>query len=132
MAVCFTDLLTGVAIGMAVGVIFILRTNLRNPYFYAFEHAENSKIIRIRLAEEVSLLNKGAIQYTLTHLPKDSSVIIDGTQAKYVDPDVLEIIDNFKENAHTKGISVKLEGICEKYEVPSLKELVYKQPEKIN
>lgn len=126
LGVCFTDLLTGVAIGMVIGVLFILRTNLRNPYFFAFEKNGDSKIIRVRLAEEVSFLNKGAIQYTLTHLPKDSSVIIDGSQARYIDPDVLEIIHNFKENAHTKGILVNLENIREKYDVPSLKELVYK------
>lgn len=131
LAVCFTDLLTGVAIGMVVGVLFILRTNLRNPYFFTFENKGSNKVIRVRLAEEVSFLNKGAIQYTLTHLPEDSSVIIDGSQARYIDPDVLEIIQNFKENAHTKGILVNLEKIHEKYDVPSLKELVYK-PENFN
>lgn len=126
IAVCLTDLLTGVAIGMFIGVLFILRTNLRNPYFFTFETNGNKKLIRIRLAEEVSFLNKAAIQYTLTHLPKDSSVIIDGSQSRYIDPDVLEIIYNFKQNAYTKGITVTLENIHERYDVPPLKELVYK------
>jgi MFS superfamily sulfate permease-like transporter len=131
LAVVFTDLLTGVAIGMIVGIFFILRTNLRNPYFYAIERNGNKKVIRIRLAEEVSFLNKAAIQYTLSHLPQETDVVIDGSPSRYIDPDVLEIIHNFKHNAATKGITVQLINVHDKYEVPSLKEMVYK-PEKFN
>jgi len=130
LAVVFTDLLTGVAIGMAVGVFYVLRTNLRNPYFYQIERNGDQKVIRIRLAEEVSFLNKAAIQYTLTHLPKESTVVIDGRNSRFIDKDVLEIIHNFKHNAYTKGIIVMLENIKNNYTVPPLEELVYK-PEKI-
>lgn len=129
-AVVFTDLLTGVAIGMFVGVLYILRTNLRNPYFYSVERNGDQKAIRIRLAEEVSFLNKAAIQYTFTHLPKESNVIIDGRRSRYIDKDVLEVIHNFKHNAYTKGIIVQLEGIQKNYDVPKLKDMIYK-PENI-
>lgn len=131
LAVVFTDLLTGVGIGMAVGVFFVLRTNLRNPYFYQIERNGREKVIRIRLAEEVSFLNKAAIQYTLTHLPKESTVVIDGSRSRFIDPDVLQIINNFKHHAHTKGIIVQLDNIRSSYKVPRLEELVYK-PEKIS
>ncbi len=125
LAVVLTDLLKGVAIGMLVGVFYILRTNLRNPYFYKIESNGNKKLIHIKLAEEVSFLNKAAIQYTLTHLPKESDVIIDGTNSRFIDTDVLEIIHDFKHNAYTKAIIVELKNIRDKYEVPSLKDLVY-------
>jgi SulP family sulfate permease len=125
IAVVFTDLLIGVGIGMLVGIFYILRTNLRNPYFYHIDESGDKKMIRIRLAEEVSFLNKAAIQITLTNLPKDSEVIIDGTSSRYIDPDVLEIINNYKDNAFTKGITVRLEHIRETYEVPRLKEVIY-------
>ncbi|MDB5120644.1 MAG: SulP family inorganic anion transporter [Sphingobacteriales bacterium] len=126
VAVVLIDLLKGVAIGMLVGVFYILRTNLRNPFFYKIESNGDKKVIRIRLAEEVSFLNKAAIQYTLTHLPKESTVIIDGKSSRYIDPDVLEIIHNYKHNAYTKGIIVLLENIQDRYDVPQLKELLYK------
>ena len=126
LAVVLTDLLTGVAIGMAVGIFYILRTNLRNPYFYRIEGSGDKKVLRIHLAEEVSFLNKAAIQYTLTHLPKESTVIIDGKNSRYIDLDVLEIIHNYKHNAYTKGIIVQLENIRDKYEVPQLDDLLYK------
>ncbi|MDB5153892.1 MAG: sulfate permease, SulP family [Mucilaginibacter sp.] len=125
VAVILTDLLIGVGIGMLVGVFYILRTNLRNPYFYHVKGSKDNKEIRIRLAEEVSFLNKAAIQVTLTTMPAESDVIIDGTNSRYIDPDVLEIIQNFKHNAYTKGIIVQLVNIKDKYDVPRLKELMY-------
>jgi MFS superfamily sulfate permease-like transporter len=126
IAIVFTDLLKGVAIGMLVGVFYILRTNLRNPYFFKFEDNGGKKVIRIKLAQEVSFLNKAAIQYTLTNLPSESDIIIDGTDSMYIDRDVLEIIHNFKHNAFSKGTIVQIVNIRDNYEVPRLKELVYK------
>ncbi len=124
LAVVFTDLLKGVAIGMIVGIFFILRNNLRNPYFYKIERNGDKKLITIKLAQEVSFLNKAAIQYTLTHLPPESDVVIDGTESRYIDKDVLEIIENFKHNAYTKATIVKLVNIKDHYEIPPLKEMV--------
>lgn len=111
---------------MMVGIFYILRNNLRNPYFYNIEGNGDKKVIRIRLAQEVSFLNKAAIQYTLTHLPKEIDVIIDGTASMYIDKDVLEIIHNYKHNAFTKASIVQLINIRGHYEVPRLKELIYK------
>ncbi|GAA4330587.1 SulP family inorganic anion transporter [Mucilaginibacter gynuensis] len=126
LAVVFTDLLKGVAIGMLIGVFYILRTNLRNPYFYQIIKDGDKKVIHIKLAEEVSFLNKAAIQVTLTSLPKGSDVIIDGSNSRFIDQDVLETIFNYKHNAYTKGIIVQLVDIKDKYDVPKLKELNYK------
>ncbi|NCD70653.1 SulP family inorganic anion transporter [Mucilaginibacter agri] len=123
LAVVLTDLLIGVGIGMLIGIFYILRTNLRNPYFYHIVKNGDKKVIRIQLAEEVSFLNKAAIQVTLTSLPKETEVIIDGSNSRYIDPDVLEIIRNYKHNAYTKGIIVTLNEVKEKYDVPKLKEL---------
>ena len=125
LAVVFTDLLKGVAIGMMVGVFYILRTNLRNPCFYRIETNGPKRQIRVRLAEEVSFLNKAAIQYTLTHLPDESDVIIDGSNSRFIDQDVLGVIHDFKHHAYTRGIIVTLEHIKDRYTVPPLKEMIY-------
>lgn len=118
LAVVFTDLLIGVGIGMAVGVLYILRTNMRNPFFFKLEKSAGlDKVYRLELAQEVSFLNKGAVQYAFTHLPENSTVIIDGSNARYIDHDVLEIIHNFQENAFTKNIKVNLIEIKDKYEI---------------
>lgn len=119
LAVVFTDLLIGVAIGMSVGVLYILRTNMRNAYFYKLEKSsDGSKVFNLTLSEEVSFLNKGAIQYALTNLPSDSKVVINAQQSKYIDHDVLEVINNFNNNAKTKNIVVELVGFKESYQLP--------------
>ncbi|WP_316805227.1 SulP family inorganic anion transporter [Pedobacter nototheniae] len=120
VAVLFTDLLKGVAIGMLVSIFYLLRTNMRNPFFYKIQNEGDKKNIRIKLAEEVSFLNKAAIQVVLTNIPKETNVIIDGSNSRYIDPDVLETIFNYKHNAYTKGIVVTLENVQKHYTVPKL------------
>lgn len=129
LAVVFTDLLIGVGIGLAVGIVFLLRTNLRNPYFYTVDRTEGKHIIRIKLAQEVSFLNKGAIQYMLTHIPGNNQVIIDGSNALFIDKDVLDTIHDFHHHANTKNIQVELINIKDKYDLPKLKELELKSEE---
>ena len=126
LAVVFTDLLMGVGIGMLVGIFYILRTNMRNPYFYHISSRGGKDTITIKLAEEVSFLNKAAIQVTLIGLPAGTDVVIDGSNSRFIDPDVLEIINNYRHNAYTKGIVVQLKDIKDRYDVPPLKEMVYK------
>ncbi|RZL01993.1 MAG: SulP family inorganic anion transporter, partial [Pedobacter sp.] len=120
VAVLLTDLLKGVAIGMLFSIFYLLRTNMRNPFFYKIQEEGDKKNIRIKLAEEVSFLNKASIQVMLTNIPKETNVIIDGTNSRYIDPDVLETIFNYKHNAYTKGIIVTLENIKKQYTVPKL------------
>lgn len=120
VAVVLTDLLKGVAIGMLFSIFYLLRTNMRNPYFYKIQEEGSKKNIRIKLAEEVSFLNKAAIQVLLMGIPKETNVIIDGTNSRYIDPDVLETIFNYKHNAYTKGIIVTLEHVKKHYTVPKL------------
>lgn len=120
VAVLLTDLLKGVAVGMLVSIFYLLRTNMRNPYFYKVTEEGNCKNIRIKLAEEVSFLNKAAIQVLLTQIPNETNVIIDGKNSRYIDPDVLETIFNYKHNAYTKGIIVTLDNIKSQYNVPKL------------
>jgi len=98
----------------------MLRTNMRNPFFYRITEEGNKKNLRITLAEEVSFLNKAAIQVVLTNIPSETNVVIDGSNARYIDPDVLETIYNFKHNAYTKGVIVTLEQIKDRYIVPKL------------
>ena len=81
VAVLLTDLLKGVAVGMLLSVFYLLRTNMRNPFFYKIQEEGNKKNLRIKLSEEVSFLNKAAIQIVLTKIPQETNVIIDGSNS---------------------------------------------------
>jgi MFS superfamily sulfate permease-like transporter len=111
VAIQFSDLLRGIAIGMAVSLFFILRNNYKRSYFFHKEDHHEGEKIRIELAEDVTFLNKGSIVLTLGHLPKDSSVIIDGSKSHNIDMDVLEIIHDFKATAILKNIKLELVNI---------------------
>jgi MFS superfamily sulfate permease-like transporter len=118
LAVVFTDLLKGVAIGMVISIIFILRGNMKLAYFFKKEdHKEGSKI-KIKLAQEVSFLNKAAIKQTLVHLPAGAQVMIDASDTVYIDHDVLELIRDFVQaGAKEKNILVDLIGFKETYKI---------------
>jgi MFS superfamily sulfate permease-like transporter len=111
IAVVLLDLLVGVAIGMIVSIVFILRGNMKRAYFLKKEgHKENAKIV-MKLTQEVSFLNKAAIKQTLGRLPKGCQVIIDASDTIYIDHDVLELIQDFYEaGANERNIKVERIG----------------------
>ena len=111
-------LLAGVIAGIIVASIAILHGNLKNSYYFHKEKFHDGDIVKIRLAEEVSFLNKGSIRETLDHIPENSKVLIDASNTEYIDFDVLELIKEFRDiKAPLKNIDAKLEGFHEKYEI---------------
>jgi MFS superfamily sulfate permease-like transporter len=117
-AIVFTDLLLGVALGMVISVFFILRENLKSPYFFNHNEYHTGEIIHINLAQEVSFLNKAAIKLTLENMPEKSYVIIDASGALYIDHDVLELIREFKEiKTVEREIRLELVGFKPEYKI---------------
>ncbi|RYD80479.1 MAG: SulP family inorganic anion transporter [Sphingobacteriales bacterium] len=114
VAILTTDLLKGIAIGMAVAVFYILRKNYRTSYFYHKEDIHEGEQITIKLSEEVTFLNKASIQLMLEELPKNHKVVIDGSNSVSIDYDVVEIIQNFSAHgAMDKKIDLELVNIPE-------------------
>ena len=111
VAIVFTDLLKGVAIGLVVSIFFILRANMKLAYFFKKEEHHAGETIHIDLAQEVSFLNKAAIKQTLSELPENSKVVINATNSVYIDHDVIELIRDFVSlGSKDKDISVNLVG----------------------
>ena len=118
VAVVLTDLLKGVGIGLAVGIFFILRGNMKLAYFFKKEKHHEGETIHIDLAQEVSFLNKAAIKQTLAHLPENSKVIIDAANTVYIDYDVLMLIRDFVNfGSKDKNISVRLRNFKKAYKM---------------
>lgn len=109
-------LLWGVAIGMAISVIFIIRGNLKRAYNFRKEEYAEGDIIHIDLAQEVSFLNKAAIKSTLEEIPENSKVVINAADTVYIAHDVLDLIEEFKEiKAKEENIEVQLVGFKTAY-----------------
>ena len=116
VAVVFTDLLKGVALGMIISILFVLKGNLKRAYSFKKEEYLDGDIIHINLAQEVSFLNKAAIKSTLNEIPENTKVIIDASETIYIAHDILDLIREFKATrANENNIKVKLKGFKESY-----------------
>lgn len=116
VAVVATDLLTGVLIGMGVAVFFILQGNMKRAYYYSREELQDADQITLKLAEEVSFLNKAAIKKTLKNIRPHSKVTIDAKGTSYITSDVLELIQDFANiRAKEEKIQVQLIGFRTNY-----------------
>jgi MFS superfamily sulfate permease-like transporter len=112
VAIYFTDLLVGIGIGLSVGIFIILLRNYLSPYIVETKEDDNNHY-RIKLAQNVTFLNKASILKTLNEIPEGSSVLIDASNSNYIEHDVLEIIQDFKQAAKYKDI--KLSMCCTKH-----------------
>lgn len=111
IGILLTDLLTGIAIGMAFAIFYLLLNNYRNAY--DIKDVTNSPHDHhIVLSEEVSFLNKGGILQKLNDIPENSKVLIDASQSKFIHQDVIEIIQDYEVHAKTmKNIAVEVKGL---------------------
>jgi MFS superfamily sulfate permease-like transporter len=111
LGIVFTDLLTGIGLGMAVAVVFILMRNYQIPFIFDGDKYSPGDLIVLELSEHVTFLNKAGIQKSLQQLPDHSTVRIDGSGTLDIHPDVLEIIEDFKTTAVARHITVETIGL---------------------
>lgn len=118
LGVVFTDLLKGVALGLVISIIFILKGNMERAYKFRKEEYHDGDVIHIDLAQEVSFLNKSAVKTTLASIPENSKVKINASDTVYIAHDVLDLIKEFKDiRAKEENINVELVGFKEAYEL---------------
>ena len=113
LGIVFTDLLTGIGLGMAVALFMLLRAHYQNSHFLHIETADDASgqhKVRMELAEEVTFLHKGALLKELKAIPDDSHVTIDASNSFHIDYDVLEIIKDFKVTAERRNLTIEMIG----------------------
>jgi len=106
--IVFTDLLTGIAIGLVVAIFYVLYNNYKKPFLFEYEKHIKDGVIRIELAEDVTFINKAGIQRALNQIPDGSKVILDASKAINIDHDVIEIIEEFETNAQFRDIDFRI------------------------
>lgn len=108
LVVMFSDLITGILVGGAVAIFFILRDNYKNAYMHDKVEKEGSGKSIVHLSEEVTFLNKADIMLYLDHLPEQHHVVVDGSKSRFIHPDIIDILKDFKETAKYKKITLEL------------------------
>lgn len=116
LGIIFTDLLVGIGLGLGVGIIVILIKSYQNSHFLHIQDKSNGKHkILMTLAEEVTFFNKGAILKELDQLPENTYLELDVRKTRYLDNDIIEILDDFAYKAKARNIEIHL--ISERGEV---------------
>ncbi|QJP34524.1 SulP family inorganic anion transporter [Nonlabens sp. Ci31] len=104
------NFLLGVGVGLALGIIITLFQSYQNSHFlHAVESDVSGRhIVKMVLAEEVTFFNKATILRELDNLPRNTYLELDVSNTSYLDYDVVEILDDFREKAIYKEIDIKL------------------------
>jgi carbonic anhydrase len=115
-AIVFTDLLTGVLIGLAASLFYLMRSNFRTPFSMEQYRLHIGEVIKMELPNQVSFLNKATIKTALWDIPANSKVLIDASNADYIDEDVLEILQDYRVAAAERNVLLNVVGLREKYQ----------------
>jgi len=111
LAIVATDLLIGIVIGLVVGLGFILFSNFKRPVQMIIEKHLGGELYHLQLANQVSFLNRAAIDQALNRIPSGAHLLIDARGTDYMDPDILSLIKDYSEKtAPVRGVDVSLKG----------------------
>lgn len=107
VAIVATDLLLGIAIGMAIGLIFVLRSNFHR----SISLVRHNTSYLLRLNKDVSFLNKAYLRKLLDSIEPGSDVTIDGKRAVFVDQDIIETLYDFVMDSRSRDLRIIVEGV---------------------
>ncbi|WP_299365135.1 SulP family inorganic anion transporter [Winogradskyella sp.] len=109
LGIVFLDLLKGIGLGLVVGIFIVLYRSYKNSHFL---HKEGEDVddgkIKMTLAEEVTFFNKGAILKELDRVPENSTLELDVRNTRYLDNDIIEILEDFAFKAKERNINIRL------------------------
>ena len=110
VCIIFTDLLTGITIGLILAILVILIESFKNSH--TIEKTLNTEKEQeqtiIKLAEEVTFINKDAILNELEKLLPGKSVCIDLQKSKFIDHDIIELLNDFLANSSELKLNVTI------------------------
>lgn len=118
VSIVLTDLVIGVSIGLAISLAFILTSNVRRPLRSIVERHLGGDVLHIELANQVSFLNRAALDQVFNSIPRGGHLLLDALNTVYIDPDILSMIREFKEKtAPVRGVRVSLRGFRDRYQL---------------
>lgn len=122
-AILTTDLLKGMAIGLIIGLFFVIKANYRA----AITMTQDGSSYILTLNKDVAFLNKALLRKLLLHVKPNSRLIIDASKSQFIDHDIVETIDDFLVTAPSHNISVELRDIYGKERLKKHEEFVILQ-----
>jgi MFS superfamily sulfate permease-like transporter len=84
---------------------------VRTPPFTEIS-AKGAVLRRLKLHENLNFLHKAALLAELDAVPEGSRIELDARETRRIDPDVREVLLNFRETARHREIDYRLIGIA--------------------
>lgn len=104
------NLLIGIGIGLVIGILVVLHKSYLNSHFLHITEADGNKYLNMEFAEEVTFFNKGAILRELDNVPENTNLEINLLKTKFLDNDIVELLEDFLLKAKNKNINIKLKS----------------------
>jgi len=104
VVIVFSDLLTGVFVGLLVGLVFIFKVNFKNNIVVTNDGTN----YLVRFRNEVSYLSKPKVRHVLDNLPENCAVLLDATRITFIDKDVVEVVNDFMISCKCRNISLQI------------------------
>ncbi len=123
-AILATDLLKGMAIGMVIGLFFVIRANYHAAITLTKTQTKTGNHYLITLNKDVSFLNKALLRKFILLVEENSTVTIDAQKAQFIDYDILETIDDFIASSPDSNITVEAIDLYGKEKIKKHQELV--------
>ena len=118
IAIIMTNLFFGVLMGLATHLFFILRTSSQSRIDIINEVYPSRTTNRLILPQQTTFLNKASLIAELTTVPKDSHLTLDARFTKFIDREIIEFIQLYKNfYAPKKNITLNLIGFKDHYSV---------------
>jgi MFS superfamily sulfate permease-like transporter len=102
-----TDLLIGIALGVAASAVIVLQLHRQA----AVSLTEHDGHYLLRFHKDLSFLIKVRLSRYLAEVPPGGVLIIDGSAAHYIDPDIQRLLADYIEEAATRRIVVELRHV---------------------
>ncbi len=104
VVIVFSNLLLGIFIGILISVYFVLKTNFQS----ALMRVNDGTNYLIKFTKDVSFLNKTTLVNKLSTIPSGSSVLIEGSSVRFIDNDILEVLNDFLRSSEKLGIQAEV------------------------
>ena len=103
------NLLVGIGVGLVIGVLVVLYKSYLNSHFLHIKETDTDHhYLNMEFAEEVTFFNKGAIMRELEKIPNDTYLEINLLKTRFLDNDIIEVLEDFLLKAKNRNINIKL------------------------
>ena len=118
VALVYYNLLIGIGVGLLIGIAIVPFRSFTKSCFSKNNNDQNSNEVKIEFSKEITFFHKARIMKRLDRIPNDSSLEFDLSKIEFLDFDVIEMLEDFREKAKQKGIQIRLISKQGTYENP--------------